>query len=97
MAYTFTREASHKTDVFGACRVVMGVVTADASSGTIGTAAVGLKRIFGGSVCARSCGAGSVAFSARFNATTAGAAAPGAINFTSCTAGDDLNVTVWGV
>lgn len=96
MAFTFTREAAHKSDAFGASRVVIGVVTADAASGVIGTAAVGLKYIYGGSVCARSCGVGSVAFSVRFNATTAGASAPGVINFTSCTTGDDINVTLWG-
>jgi hypothetical protein len=87
MAYTFAVSAQ---SVFGNERVIHGVVTTDATTGTVTT---GLDNIISMSHAPKSMTSG-VKYA--INKLAAGTASAGTLAITGCTSGDELYITVYG-
>ncbi len=92
MAYTFTNVT--KT-VFGNQEVQMGLLSADAASGTV---SFGLGVLTGVSYCIQSASTNSSALLGRWrlNQTAAGTASVGDLGVSGATAGDEFLVVVYG-
>lgn len=90
MAYTATKSA---ITVFGDQRVWQGLVTADASSGTVDV--VGGKNILQVSWSPQSMSTGVAPPRFRKNATAAGVATVGILGISGAVSGDEFFVTIY--
>jgi hypothetical protein len=90
MAATFAAKYS----VFGDLRVAYGTATVAAQ--TSGAFKTGLNKIYGGVVAPCSCTSAVPNFLYRMNTNSANSSANGYLFISTCTAGDDFTVTMWG-
>lgn len=85
----FSLSVSEKT-TFGNMNVVMGVVTADATAGSVATGLGNARHVH---VTPKSATSG---YKVRTNAGASGTFTAGTIAITGCTSGDEFFVTVFG-
>jgi hypothetical protein len=85
----FSLSVSEKT-TFGNMNVVMGVVTADATTGSVSVPFGVIRHV---DVSPKSATSG---YKVRLNVNASGVAANGTLAITGCTSGDELFVTVFG-
>ncbi len=81
----FTPSTEHPLEIAGSARIVFGVMTLGAATGTVD---IGLDRVYGGSITETSCHSAGIV--TEWNHTS------GNLNIQSATDGDDVYVMAWG-